>query len=75
MKILNQLLDKFTVFFSWLNTGTVIKAVSVEDFPVNYKMNIIYLVGEDDPWYAVMLCPCGCNEIIRLCLQIGRAHV
>lgn len=45
------------------------KYSQVEDFPENYKKGIIYIIDEDNPWYAAMLCPCGCGELIRLCLQ------
>ena len=69
MTIFKKLFEKLAVFFPWFKTSAVIKNVFVEEFPSDYKKNILYLVGEGDPWYAVMLCPCGCDEVIRLCLQ------
>ena len=36
-----------------------------EDAPEQPKPKILYLVMEaGDPWYAAMLCPCGCEETL-----------
>lgn len=67
------MLRKFTSYFllllPWLKKSPVIKTVVVDEFPELYLKNVMYLVDEDDPWYAAMLCPCGCGAVIRLCLQ------
>ena len=37
-----------------------------EDKPDELDPDTIYIVG--DNWIAMFLCPCGCGEIIHLCL-------
>lgn len=65
MNIIKKLFNYLCSLFSKKRFRTVY----VDDMPEDYKKKSIYIVGEDNPWYAIMLCPCGCNEIIRLCLQ------
>jgi len=39
----------------------------VDDIPVQVSPGYLYLVGEDDDyWAATMLCPCGCGDTITL---------
>jgi len=33
--------------------------------------NVLYLVGEQEPWAAVFLCPCGCQKPVWLNLLAG----
>ena len=68
--MINKIFDFVSNIFSRI-TGKKpeLKAVQVEDFPETYKRGVIYIIGEDEPWYAAMKCPCGCGEVIRLCLQ------
>lgn len=59
--------------FEWFNNllprgNKPFKVVTIEDIPEMHKKGVIYIVGEDSPWYVTMICPCGCNEVIRLCL-------
>lgn len=42
-------------------------AVDAEDLPHIVNEKKIYIVGEKEhKWLAVMICPCGCLEIIQL---------
>ncbi|MBR09449.1 MAG: hypothetical protein CMP48_17410 [Rickettsiales bacterium] len=36
------------------------------DVPKKVKRNTIHLVGKEDPWLMVFLCPCGCGDELRL---------
>lgn len=39
----------------------------LEDVPTSPRADIVYLVGEKDfEWVAILLCPCGCGELIQL---------
>lgn len=41
----------------------------VSDAPDAPKSGVLYVVGEDGkPWCAMLACPCGCGESIRLSL-------
>lgn len=67
MNILKSVVEWFVSLFHRDNNS--FKVLIVEDIPDRHREGVIYIVGEDSPWYAIMMCPCGCNEIIRLCLQ------
>lgn len=67
--MLNKLIDYFAKLFHWLTKRPSLKTVYVEDIPDSCKKGFIYIVGNDNPWYAVVKCPCECGETIRLCLQ------
>lgn len=71
MNMLNKFVSYFLSLLPWSTESSVITTVAVDDFPELCLENEVYIVDEDNPWYAVMLCPCGCSEIIRLCLQEG----
>lgn len=44
-------------------------AVSVSDLPVNVEKGHLYLIGEDgEHWFAALICPCGCSELIQISL-------
>lgn len=44
----------------------------VNDDPDTVMPGKIYIVGEDGhPWFAVMACPCGCGETIKLAMVQG----
>lgn len=46
-------------------------AIKVEDLPEQLHPRTIYVAGENDHlWYAAMICPCGCGEV----LQMGLMH-
>lgn len=39
----------------------------VEDEPDVLSDKVFYVVGEGGhPWYGIVLCPCGCGEVIKL---------
>ena len=41
----------------------------VKEFPDRLEPKCIYLVGDASvPWFAALLCPCGCGAFIRLSL-------
>lgn len=69
MNIMIRVYKYLSALFSSYIKRKKLKTIIVDDIPEKCKKGIIYIVGEDNPWYAVMACPCGCNEIIRLCLQ------
>ena len=44
----------------------------VPEVPVQLEDKVLYIEGNDktdDYWYALLKCPCGCNENIRLNLM------
>ena len=41
----------------------------LEDMPDVARPNRVYLVGEPgSPWAAAFLCPCGCDDLVKLSL-------
>ena len=66
---MNMLKKIYNYLSALFRNNLKFKTVIVDDIPEKCKKGIIYIVDEDNPWYAVLECPCGCNEIIRLCLQ------
>ena len=48
------------------------KVCSVAEPPVTARRGGLYLVGEvNDPWAAVLMCPCGCDARTELLLCPG----
>jgi hypothetical protein len=44
-------------------------AIDVDEIPDTLEPRRLYIVGEDGQrWYAVFLCPCGCDTIIHASL-------
>ena len=43
-------------------------AIRCEELPEAPRSRRIYLVGDDEPWSAGFLCPCGCGALIQLSL-------
>lgn len=41
------------------------------DEPATLLPNVLYLVGEEEKWAAVFLCPCGCQKPVWLNLLRG----
>lgn len=39
--------------------------------PEKMEPCIVYLIGENEPWAAIFLCPCGCKQSIWLNLVKG----
>lgn len=65
----------FKSFISWLIrviTGkkAPLKNLYIEELSDCLKNNYIYILGEGDYlWEAVMLCPCGCGELLHMSLH------
>lgn len=38
------------------------------ELPNHLKRHTLYLIGTPEPWFAGLLCPCGCGEIIQISL-------
>lgn len=47
------------------------KTVISADEPEVLTPNVLYLVGEQEKWAAVFLCPCGCDKAVWLNLLKG----
>jgi Family of unknown function (DUF6527) len=68
-------------FFKYIGTwfagkhGLRYKPKNVADLPQRLRPRVLYCIGEDVPWSAALLCPCGCNSLIQLSLLKGeRPH-
>lgn len=51
---------------------TLYSFIIVSELPERIEKNVIYLEGDEglnDFWYALLKCPCGCNEKIMLNLM------
>lgn len=44
------------------------RMIYVTEVPDKLKKRALYAVGDGEPWLAVMVCPCGCGDIIQLSL-------
>ena len=53
---------------TWLRSSHPrVRYKRIEEFPVNLKPYILYVIGEEQHlWAATMLCPCGCGDVIEL---------
>ena len=62
MKLLKQIIEWFqrTLF------PTRLKFKIVDDIPEKVKKDSFYVIGKDDPWLIIFLCPCGCGEELIL---------
>jgi len=62
----------FALVWHWLNSllglGEVVYRVdALDDEPETAKKDYLYIIGHPEhPWKAMMVCPCGCKEIIEL---------
>lgn len=52
----------------WIRRQPRLEIALTAEPPDLIARNTIYLVGEGEPWCAVMLCPCSCGAEIRLSL-------
>lgn len=48
-----------------------LRAIRVEAVPDKAKSGLVYIVGEENPWFVVMTCPCGCRSKIHMSLLPG----
>lgn len=50
--------------------STLFTAIRTEELPDKLDTHKIYVVGEDDfLWFAAMICPCGCTELLYMNLM------
>jgi len=63
-------LQSFGEWFRGLFGGEQWVGQTGEDTPDQLSDRTVYLIGDEGskPWAAVMLCPCGCKEVIQLSL-------
>ena len=53
--------------FTKLFGSKLYSSIKIDDVPEVIDAKKIYLIGEDGyMWFAVMLCPCGCEEILYM---------
>jgi hypothetical protein len=54
----------------WLTgQSPLLRTLKVEDLPDKLDPEVIYIAGEGQfLWFAALLCPCGCEEVIQLSL-------
>jgi hypothetical protein len=51
------------------------RTVLAEDMPAALEKGVIYLIGPAGrPWFATLLCPCGCGQKLYLNLGPRPAH-
>ena len=64
------LLRHFTEFFSWMNSACrgTLRVKFVADLPDHLERHTLYAIGEEAPWSAAMICPCGCRSMIQMSL-------
>lgn len=69
---MNQFVKLIVAFWRWLwqtpaSQSTPYKTIYVDGLPANLQSKTIYISGEDGlEWFALFLCPCGCQEAIQL---------
>jgi hypothetical protein len=64
MRYIKQLLASF---IAWLWPRRHFRYRFAEEVPEQVRPGHIFLVGTpDDPWVAVLQCPCGCGRTIKL---------
>ena len=48
------------------------KAVLSTEEPEALQPNVVYVVGEQEKWVAMFICPCGCQKTV--CLNLLNGH-
>jgi hypothetical protein len=62
--MLKDLWKKIKIWFFGSHRYT---ATQTDDIPATLEKSRLYLIGKGGYiWCGVMLCPCGCNEVIHL---------
>lgn len=58
------------------NSGVKLRSCRVQEAPDVLDDGVLYIVGEGlHLWYAAMLCPCSCGDILNLSLMPdSRSH-
>jgi hypothetical protein len=72
--MLTKLFNWFLSLFRFKNESTqkLYELIVVSELPKNINENVLYIEGNvtsDEHWYALLKCPCGCNENIMLNLM------
>jgi hypothetical protein len=44
------------------------KIVNTNELPDTMRPGTLYVIGEPEPWFAALMCPCNCGETIQLSL-------
>ena len=66
---MNFLLRAWSQFIDLLRPRNVYATETIKEFPETLEPKRVYLVGDNSvPWFAALLCPCGCGDLIRLSL-------
>jgi len=71
---MKRMMSWLVAFFAWLWSFVrrrrlpIFRGERVPEPPESFAARVVYLVGEDVPWSAAMLCPCGCGAKIQLSL-------
>ena len=72
IKLLARLWRWLATVFGWTKVAApknVYRAVACSDEPDRLERLHVYLLGDPgSPWSASLICPCGCDAIIRLSL-------
>lgn len=66
MKTLFQCFRRW--WFDWIGQSPPYETLFVEsDPPTEMVPNTFYVIIEDGfPWYASLVCPCGCGEVLHM---------
>lgn len=65
--MLNWLSDLVCTLFHPAGTYRIER---VTDLPDTCTTEVVYVIGEGKhDWFAALVCPCGCQEVVRLNLQ------
>ena len=66
---MNMLKRAWWSFIDLLRPREVYATKTIAEFPDTLEPKCVYLVGDDSvPWFAALLCPCGCGALISLSL-------
>ena len=65
MKLLRRI---WWIIRYWLTRRPVpCRTIHIEELPTTLRPNCIYVVGENGyQWFAAMICPCGCGEVLHM---------
>jgi len=65
---MNSIWKALKRFFAWIiGRPTLFTSFRIEDLPDVLDTKKIYVIGEGKYlWFAVMVCPCGCGEILHM---------
>ena len=68
MRLFNALWDTILKVLSpWIGPRRI-NTIYVEELPDSLQERRLYVIGGSNPWFAALVCPCGCTEIIQISL-------